>query len=90
MDEDDIEILEEVDEVEEVPATPWHNSDTAAAAFRFAADIASAASDHFMALSKLALGQSAQEWDDMDKEEFIKDSIETIKKLPEGGDQDGR
>ncbi len=90
MDDDDIEmILAEIDEVEEVPATPWHNSDTAATAFRFAADIASAAADHFTALSKLALGQSAQEWADLDKQEFIEDSIETIKQLPEGGEQDG-
>lgn len=90
MDEDDIElILTEVDEVEEVPATPWHNSDTAATAFRFAADIASAAADHFIALSKLALGQSAQEWLDLDKQEFIDDSILTINKLPEGGESNG-
>jgi hypothetical protein len=90
VDDDDIEmILAEIDEVEEVPATPWHNSDTAATAFRFAADIASAAADHFTALSKLALGQSAQEWADLDKQEFIEDSIETIKQLPEGGEQDG-
>jgi hypothetical protein len=37
VDEDDIEmIFAEIEEAEEIPATPWHNSDTAAAAFRFA------------------------------------------------------
>jgi hypothetical protein len=89
VDEDDIEmIFSEIDEVEEVPATPWHNSDTAAAAFRFAADLATAAAQHFETLSKLALGQSAQEWLERDKQEFIEDSIDTIKNLPEGGEQD--
>ncbi len=89
MDEDDIEmIFADIEEPEEIPATPWHNSDTAAAAFRFAADLASAAAQHFETLSKLALGQSAQEWLERDKQEFIEDSIDTIKNLPEGGEQD--
>lgn len=88
MDDDDFDSLdlpeEEVEEI--VPPTPWHNSDTVAASFLFAANIAASAAEHFRLLSMLALGQSAHEWFERDKQEFIEDSLATIDNLPEGGE----
>lgn len=89
MEDDDFDILDlpEEDAEEVVGPTPWHNSDTAAVSFLFAAEIASAAAEHFRSLSRLALGQSAHEWFESDKREFIEDSLTTIDNLPEGGDR---
>lgn len=87
MDDEDFEILDIDSEYTDIiPATPWHNSDTVAASFMFASNIAAAASEHFRMLGMLAIGQSAHEWVERDKEEFIEDSLTTIKNLPEGGE----
>lgn len=85
MDDNDID---ETTEVIEIAATPWHNSDTVAAAFAFAANMAAAASQHFAHLSYLAMGQSAQEWVEADKAEFINDVSQFLTKLPEEGVDD--
>ena len=89
MEDDDFDILDIPDgDIEEiVPPVPWHNSDTVAASFLFAANIAASASEHFRLLSMLSLGQSAHEWFERDKREFIEDSLTTIDNLPEGGDR---
>lgn len=72
-----------------VPATPWHNSDTVAASFMFAANMAAAAAHHFQSLGMLAMGQAAHEWAENEKVEFIEDTIGTIRGLIEdGGDGD--
>lgn len=88
--DDDGEFFEITEEdVEIIPATPWHNSDTVAASFMFASSMAMAAAEHFRMLGMLAVGQSAHEWLERDKEEFIEDSLETINNLPEGGEVNG-
>lgn len=79
MEDSDIEITEVV----EIPPTPWHNSDTVATSFAFAANIAAAASQHFSHLAMLALGQSAQEWAENDRAEFIEDMSQLLNNLPE-------
>lgn len=89
MDEEADDILDETEEVEEVQPTPWYNSDTVATSMLFASQLAQAAADHFQNLALLALGQSAHEWVQKDREEFIDESILTIKKLPEGGETNG-
>lgn len=75
--------IDETTEVVEIPATPWHNSDTVAATFTFAANMAAAASQHFAHLAYLAMGQSAQEWVEADKAEFIDDMSQFLGQLPE-------
>ena len=87
MDENDV-TDDTVHEVE-VPAAPWHNSDTVAAAFAFAANIALSSAQHFAQLSKLALGQSGHEWAEDERTEFEEEITDFISKLPEGGAQDG-
>ena len=84
MEDSDIDATEVV----EIPATPWHNSDTVAAAFTFAANMAAAASQHFAHLAFLAMGQSAQEWVEADKAEFIEDMSQFLGGLPEEGSDD--
>lgn len=84
MEDSDIDATEVV----EIPATPWHNSDTVAATFTFAANMAAAASQHFAHLAFLAMGQSAQEWVESDKAEFIDDMSQFLGKLPEEGSDD--
>jgi hypothetical protein len=79
---DDNDVTEIVD-VATTPAVPWHNSDTVAAAFTFAANIATAASEHFSHLANLATGQAAQEWVENDRAEFADDINTFIEKLPE-------
>lgn len=79
---EDNDISTEVEAVE-IPATPWHNSDTVAAAFTFAANMAAAASQHFAQLAYLAIGQSAQEWVETEKAEFIEDVTQFLGTLPE-------
>lgn len=88
MEDDDFDTLDlPEDESEEVVSpVPWHNSDTVAASFLFAANIAASAAEHFRLLSMLALGQSAHEWFEKDKQEFIEDSLATIDNLPESGE----
>lgn len=86
--DDEVEMTVEEMSAEIIPATPWHNSDTVAASFMFAANMAAAASHHFQSLGMLALGQSAHEWAENDKVDFIEDTIGTIKGLVEGGDGD--
>lgn len=81
MDEDDeiIEIVE--DEPVVVEATPWFNSDTVATSMVFAAQMAQAAADHFQNLAMLALGQSAHEWVQKDREEFAEETADDISKI---------
>jgi hypothetical protein len=73
----------------EVPAAPWHNSDTVAASFTFAANLALSAAQHFAQLSQLALGQSGHEWAEEERAGFEQEVTNFIAKLPEGGAQDG-
>jgi len=81
---EDNELASDLEAVE-IPATPWHNSDTVAAGFAFAANIAAAAQQHFAHLAYLAMGQSAQEWVESDKAEFIEDMSQFLGGLPEEG-----
>lgn len=71
------------DAEEEVPPTPWLNHDTTAASMLFAANISLAAADLFRNLASFALGQSAHDWNEMDKKQFIDDSMSSIMRLPE-------
>lgn len=83
MDEDADDIIEEVEEVAAVEPTPWYNSDTVATSMLFASQMAQAAADHFQNLALLALGQSAHEWVQKDREEFAEETAADILKLPE-------
>lgn len=87
MDEDDDDFILDT-EVEEddinidiVGPAPWHNSDTVAASFAFASNIASAAASHFANLSMLALGQSLKEWQQVEKAEFAREAAAEIVRL---------
>jgi hypothetical protein len=81
VDEDDeiIEIVE--DEPVVVEATPWFNSDTVATSMMFASQLAEAAATHFHNLAMLALGQSAHEWVQVDREEFADETAADISKI---------
>ncbi len=81
MDEDDeiMEIIEEQPVV--VEATPWFNSDTVATSMMFASQLATAAAEHFQNLAMLALGQSAHEWVQVDREEFAEETAADIFKI---------
>ena len=83
MDEDADDIIEEVEEAVAVEPTPWYNSDTVATSMLFASQMAQAAADHFQNLALLALGQSAHEWVQKDREEFAEETAADILKLPE-------
>jgi hypothetical protein len=88
VDDDDDDIIEiiESDPVEIGPA-PWHNSDTVAASFAFASNVAAAAAMHFSQLSFLALGQSLEEWAEREQYRFARDASEAIRLLTkESGD----
>jgi len=81
VDEDD-EIIEIIDEQPVVvEATPWFNSDTVATSMMFASQMAQAAAEHFQNLALLALGQSAHEWVQVDREEFAEETAADISKL---------
>ena len=82
MDEEADDIVE-VEEVAAVEPTPWYNSDTVATSMLFASQMAQAAADHFQNLAQLALGQSAHEWVQRDREEFAEENAADILKLPE-------
>ena len=86
-DEDDIMEIEEV--VTVVEPTPWFNADTVATSMLFASQMAQAAADHFQNLALLALGQSAHEWVQRDREEFAAETAVDILKLPETGETSG-
>jgi protoporphyrinogen oxidase len=89
VDENDeiIEIIEEEPVV--VEATPWFNSDTVATSMMFASQLAEAAATHFHNLAMLALGQSAHEWVEVDREEFADETASDIAKLIEVKEKDG-
>lgn len=89
MDEDEDREIDTVEEVALVEPVPWHNSDTAAAAFMFAAQMAEATSQHFRNLAMLAMGQSVHEWHEEDREEFIDETINDISRLAETKESDG-
>lgn len=74
-----------VEEAVLVEAVPWHNADTAAAMFQFAANQSQAVAGLFHMMSMLALGQSVHEWHQADRDEFVEDTVFTIEKLAEGG-----
>ena len=81
MDEDD-EIIEIIDEQPVVvEATPWFNSDPVATSMMFASQMAQAAAEHFQNLAMLALGQSAHEWVQVDREEFAEETADDISKI---------
>ncbi len=80
MDEDnEFEIIDEQPVV--VEATPWFNSDTVATSMMFASQMAQAAAEHFQNLALLALGQSAHEWVQVDREEFAEETAADISRL---------
>ncbi len=80
MDEDnEFEIIDEQSVV--VEATPWFNSDTVATSMMFASQMAQAAAEHFQNLALLALGQSAHEWVQVDREEFAEETAADISKI---------
>ena len=81
MDEDEDFETEMVEETVVVEATPWFNSDTVATSMMFASQMAQAAADHFQNLAHLALGQSAHEWVQVDREEFAEDTAADISKI---------
>ena len=89
MDENEDFETETVEEAVVVEATPWFNSDTVATSMMFAAQMAQAAADHFQNLAFLALGQSAHEWVQKDREEFVDETASDIAKLLEVKEQDG-
>jgi hypothetical protein len=80
VDEDnEFEIIDEQPVV--VEATPWFNSDTVATSMMFASQMAQAAAEHFQNLALLALGQSAHEWVQVDREEFAEETAADISKI---------
>lgn len=90
MEDDDYETeAVEVEQAVVVEATPWFNSDTVATSMMFAAEMAQAAATHFHNLAMLALGQSAHEWVQRDREEFADETSADIAKLPEMKEKDG-
>lgn len=88
-DDDDFEIVE-IDESVVVGPTPWFNSDTVAASMMFAAQVAAASAQHFQQLALLAMGQSAHEWVQKDREEFADDLLKGLSQLPETKEKDGK
>ena len=80
MEDEDFETVE-VEQAVVVEATPWFNSDTVATSMMFAAQMAQAAADHFQNLAFLALGQSAHEWVQVDREEFAEETAADISKI---------
>ena len=90
MDEnEDYETEIEVEEAVVVEPTPWFNSDTVATSMMFASQMALAAADHFQNLALLAMGQSAHEWVQKDREEFADETTTDIARLPEVRGKDG-
>jgi hypothetical protein len=86
--EDDMEEVETFDVVSVIGPSPWHNSDTVAASFAFAANIASAAAEHFGQLAMLALGQSLDEWRESERQKFLNETEDEITRIlndPETG-----
>ena len=88
MEDEDFETVE-VEQAVVVEATPWFNSDTVATSMLFASQMAQAAADHFQNLAMLALGQSAHEWVQADREEFAEETSADIAKLLEMKETDG-
>ena len=88
-DDFDTELEVEVEQAVVVEATPWFNSDTVATSMMFASQMAQAAAEHFQNLAFLALGQSAHEWVQKDREEFVDETASDIAKLIEVKEQDG-
>jgi hypothetical protein len=80
VEDEDFETVE-VEQAVVVEATPWFNSDTVATSMMFAAQMAQAAADHFQNLAFLALGQSAHEWVQVDREEFAEETAADISKI---------
>jgi hypothetical protein len=80
VEDEDFETVE-VEQAVVVEATPWFNSDTVATSMVFAAQMAQAAADHFQNLAFLALGQSAHEWVQVDREEFAEETATDISKI---------
>ncbi len=80
MEDEDFETVE-VEQAVVVEATPWFNSDTVATSMMFASQMAQAAAEHFQNLALLALGQSAHEWVQVDREEFAEETAADISKI---------
>jgi hypothetical protein len=80
VENEDFEI-EEIEQAVVVEATPWFNSDTVATSMMFASQMAQATAEHFHNLAMLALGQSAHEWVQVDREEFAEETAADISRL---------
>jgi hypothetical protein len=80
VEDEDFETVE-VEQAVVVEATPWFNSDTVATSMMFASQMAQAAAEHFQNLALLALGQSAHEWVQVDREEFAEVTAADISKI---------
>jgi hypothetical protein len=80
VEDEDFETVE-VEQAVVVEATPWFNSDTVATSMMFASQMAQAAAEHFQNLALLALGQSAHEWVQVDREEFADETAADISRL---------
>jgi hypothetical protein len=80
VEDEDFETVE-VEQAVVVEATPWFNSDTVATSMMFASQMAQAAAEHFQNLALLALGQSAHEWVQVDREEFAEETAADISKI---------
>jgi hypothetical protein len=80
VEDEDFETVE-VEQAVVVEATPWFNSDTVATSMMFASQMAQAAAEHFQNLALLALGQSAHEWVQVDREEFAEETAADISRL---------
>lgn len=83
----------EANEVEEVvQPTPWSNLDSSAVVFMFGANMAIAASEMFRHMALLALGQSAQDFEQADSQAMTDSIMKTLGLLPETpekGDNNG-
>ena len=86
------DVLENTDDSEIVPATPWSTQDTVAVSMMFASNISLAASDMFRQMALLALGQSAHDWSEQDNKKFSDSIMSSLGMMPvaeEKGEDDG-
>jgi len=88
VDDDDLDI--DIEDDAAIPPSPWLNADTVAASMALGAATAAGLTMFFQNMAQLALGQSAHEWAQMDREDFAKSVTDLFKAMPEGGEKDGR
>lgn len=87
MDDDDDDLGLESEAT--IQPSPWLNADTVAASMALGAATAAGLTMFFQNMANLALGQSAHEWAQMDREEFAKSINDLFTIVPEGGEKDG-